>query len=136
MPSAAFASVTETGEETISKNHKSTSASGNSVLSRLSESEYTRFLPYLESVPLTFGETVYKAKSQIEYVYFPESRVVSFVGITGKERPEEVGLVGNEGPMIFDLAKLKANACLAYRLMRHPPMVMVHSCRQRTSDLY
>ena len=67
------------------------------MLARLSAAEYARVFPHLERVPLTFGETIYKAKSEIDYVYFPESGVVSLVGITGNERPVEVGLVGSEG---------------------------------------
>ena len=63
----------------------------------MSAAEYGRISSYLEQVPLNFGETIYKAKSKIKYVYFPESGIVSFVGITGNDRPVEVGLVGSEG---------------------------------------
>ena len=59
--------------------------------------EYKRLSAQLETIPLTFGETIYKSKSKIDYVYFPEGGVLSIVGLTGNERPIEVGLVGAEG---------------------------------------
>jgi CRP-like cAMP-binding protein len=67
------------------------------VLARLSASEYVRMFPQLEKVPLTFGQTIYEAKSKIDYVYFPEAGVLSIVGITGADKPIEVGIVGSEG---------------------------------------
>ena len=56
-----------------------------------------RILPQLEQVPLTFGQTIYNAKAEIDYVYFPEAGVLSMVGITGADKPIEVGIVGCEG---------------------------------------
>src|SRR5687768_1974493 len=52
--------------------------------------------PYFENVPLRFGETIYKSKDEIDYVYFPESGVLSVVG-NGGEKPIEIGLIGSEG---------------------------------------
>jgi len=67
------------------------------VLSRLSTAEYKRVEPDLERIPLTFGETIYKAKGEIDHIYFPDKGVISIVGITANERPIEVGLIGSEG---------------------------------------
>lgn len=51
----------------------------------------------LEPVSLTLGVTIYKVKSPIDYVYFPDSGVLSLLGVTGVESPVEVGLLGAEG---------------------------------------
>jgi len=67
------------------------------VLSRLSKAEYKRIEPHLERVPLVFGETIYKSKAKIDYIYFPDQGVISIVGITANEKPIEVGLIGSEG---------------------------------------
>ena len=67
------------------------------MLSRLSPRDYARISPQLEQVPLRFGQTIYKAKAEIDYVYFPEAGVLSIVGITGGHKPIEVGIVGSEG---------------------------------------
>ena len=67
------------------------------MLSRLSPAEQKRFAPYLERVPLKFGETIYKSKAKIDHIYFIEKGVISIVGITANEKPIEVGLIGSEG---------------------------------------
>jgi len=67
------------------------------VLSRLSTAEYKRVEPHLERVPLNFGETIYRSKAKIDYIYFPDDGVISVVGITANEKPIEVGLIGAEG---------------------------------------
>jgi len=59
--------------------------------------EHKRLEPLLEPVPLTFGETIYKLQSPIDYVYFPDSGVLSLLGVNGIEDPVEVGLLGPEG---------------------------------------
>jgi len=66
------------------------------VLSRLLTTEYRRLEPSFESVPLTFGETIYKSKDEIDYVYFPESGVLSVVTNVAT-KPIEIGLIGSEG---------------------------------------
>ena len=96
MPSAALASVTEQGEQ-ISKQSTSEHNSRNGLLACLPATEYKRLSTHLEPYPLRFGETIYKAKSKIDYIYFPEAGVLSIVELTGNERPIEVGLVGSEG---------------------------------------
>lgn len=79
------------------------------MLGRLAAAEYKLLEPQLQRVPLTFGETIYKSKASIDYVYFPESGVLSIVGLTGNDKPIEVGLVGQEGfaglPLFLGVAR-------------------------------
>jgi CRP-like cAMP-binding protein len=67
------------------------------VLAGLSDEEYARIEPDLEPVSLTFGEIIYQFRGPIDHVYFPESGVLSMVGIAGNENLIEVGLLGREG---------------------------------------
>ncbi len=97
MPSAALASATGSEEERIPKQATSSGNSSNSVLSRLSTAEYRRLEPHLESVPMTLGETIYKSKGEIDYIYFPETGVISMVAVGDGDKPIEVGLIGSEG---------------------------------------
>jgi CRP-like cAMP-binding protein len=48
-------------------------------------------------VTLPLGETIAKSKAALDYVYFPQSGVLSLVGLTANEPPIEVGMVGSEG---------------------------------------
>ena len=79
------------------------------MLNRLATGDYKLLEPHLQRVPLTFGETIYKSKAAIDYVYFPESGVLSIVGLTGNDKPIEVGLVGTEGfaglPLFLGVAR-------------------------------
>ena len=67
------------------------------MLARLSDEEYARVEPDLETVSLTFAEIIYEFRGPIDHVYFPESGVLSMVGIAGDENLIEVGLLGQEG---------------------------------------
>jgi CRP-like cAMP-binding protein len=67
------------------------------VLAGLSTEEYARIEPDLEPFTLTFGEIIYEFKAPIDHIYFPESGVLSMVGIAGDENLIEVGLLGREG---------------------------------------
>ena len=67
------------------------------MLAALSDEEYALVEPDLDSVSLTFGEIIYQFKGPIEHIYFPESGVLSMIGIAGDENLIEVGLVGREG---------------------------------------
>lgn len=67
------------------------------MLAGLAAEEYARMEPDLEPFPLTFGEITYPFKAPIEHIYFPESGVLSIIGIAGDANLIEVGLSGREG---------------------------------------
>jgi CRP-like cAMP-binding protein len=69
----------------------------NGLLSGLPSSQAARLDKYFEHVRLSFGDTIYKSKALIDYVYFPDSGVLSMIGITAGDNPIEVGLIGSEG---------------------------------------
>ncbi len=77
----------------------------NKILAALPDNEYARLLPHLTEVSLPLGEILYNTQDRIEYVYFPNSGVVSFVAHMQEGASIEVGLAGCEGmvgmPILF-----------------------------------
>jgi len=67
------------------------------VLARLTSAEYSRLEPSLEPIPLIFNSVVYEADAPIDYVYFPESGVLSMLAVIDADQRIEVGLTGREG---------------------------------------
>ena len=51
----------------------------NHLLSALLSQQYQHLMPHLQRVDLTLGDVIYLAGGNIEYVYFPESAVVSLL---------------------------------------------------------
>jgi CRP-like cAMP-binding protein len=69
----------------------------NRLLAALPDGEYRRLLPDLEQIPLTYGEKLYERGDPIEYVYFPNSGIISLLAAAEKDAALEVGIVGREG---------------------------------------
>jgi CRP-like cAMP-binding protein len=89
--------VTGTKEGNIPTQPKSKEQLRNRVLARLSAQEFALIEPDLEPVSLAFGQIVYEFQSPIEHVYFPESGVLSMIGVAGDDSLIEVGLLGRDG---------------------------------------
>ncbi len=69
----------------------------NRLLSALPDSEYERLLPHLEKVSLTLKQIIYMPNEPIEYVYFPNSGIISLVNLTEEGGTVEAATVGKEG---------------------------------------
>ena len=69
----------------------------NKMLVALPEKEHRRLADKLEPIDLKFGDTLYQPNENIEYIYFPDSGIISFLSKIEKRSTLEVGLVGNEG---------------------------------------
>ena len=69
----------------------------NKLLYALPTQEYERLLPYMETVSLNFQQIIYAPNQSIDYVYFPNSGIISLVNITEDGRTIEAAMVGNEG---------------------------------------
>jgi CRP-like cAMP-binding protein len=69
----------------------------NKLISALPVEEYKRLLPNLEFVSLTFKQIIYAPDEAIDYVYFPNSGIISLVNVTQEGRTVEAAMVGNEG---------------------------------------
>ena len=75
----------------------SPTATKNHLLTALLSKDYMHLLPLLERVTLALGEVLYEAESPIQYVYFPETAVISMLSTMESGDTVEVGLVGREG---------------------------------------
>jgi CRP-like cAMP-binding protein len=69
----------------------------NQLLNSLTDEDYARLAPYLETVSLTSGEQLNKAGENINYVYFPEDLSVSLFQGFADGSTAEIIMVGNEG---------------------------------------
>ncbi len=69
----------------------------NRLLAALTRKEYNRLIPLGERVPMDFKQILYVPGEPIEYVYFPNSGVVSLMIIMSDSVTAEVAMVGNEG---------------------------------------
>jgi CRP-like cAMP-binding protein len=69
----------------------------NRILAAINEADYQTLFSQLEPVSLVQGEVIYEAESPINYVYFPETSVLSMLSTMEDGRTIEVGPVGHEG---------------------------------------
>ncbi len=70
---------------------------GNKLLAAMSREEYERLLPQMQAIPLALKQRIYEVNEPIEHLYFPNSGVISFLGVLGNGSTVEVATVGNEG---------------------------------------
>jgi CRP-like cAMP-binding protein len=78
---------------------KRTAADGstNRLLALLSAKDYGRLRPHLRRIPLTYRQSLYRARKPLAFVYFIESGVGSLVNTMANGEAAEVGTIGNEG---------------------------------------
>ena len=74
-----------------------TTKPANRLLAALPAKEYTRLLPKLEEISLTYAETIYEYGNIIRHVYFPNGGIVSLLSAVAERSLLEVGIVGSEG---------------------------------------
>ena len=86
----------------------------NRILAALPHEEYTRLEPNLKSVNLDRGEIVYLRGDDIEYVFFPNSGLLSLRSTTETGATIEVASVGNEG--IVGLPVILKNRMIPYEV--------------------
>jgi CRP-like cAMP-binding protein len=69
----------------------------NKLLAAQTEDVYEDLLPYLESVSLAGGDYIYQPGDRVEYIYLPETAVISEFSILEDGRTVEIAMTGNEG---------------------------------------
>jgi CRP-like cAMP-binding protein len=69
----------------------------NHLLAALPEAEWQRWYPHLEAVEMPLGQVLYESGSDIEYVYFPTTAIVSLLYVMQNGGSAEIAVVGNEG---------------------------------------
>ena len=76
---------------------KPSEASANRLLGLLPAKDYRRLHRHLERIPLTYRQSLYRARQRLGFVYFIESGVGSLVNTMANGAAAEVGTIGNEG---------------------------------------
>lgn len=69
----------------------------NRILTEMPGADFARLLPYLEPVELTFEENLYFLGDPPDFVYFPESAVVSHLYVLSDGGTIEADMIGREG---------------------------------------
>ena len=69
----------------------------NRLLTALPGTELARLLSYLEPVSLTAGCNVYNLGEAVEFVYFPETAIISNIYSLSDGDTTEAAIIGNEG---------------------------------------
>jgi CRP-like cAMP-binding protein len=69
----------------------------NRILTALPHEEFARLIPHLETVSLDKGKNVYLTGDDIQYAYFIDSGLLSFVSMTDTGSTIELAIVGDEG---------------------------------------
>ena len=75
----------------------SSSPRQNHLLAALPEAVYQRLLPNLELVPMRLGEILYTSGSDLPFVYFPTTCIVSLVYVMENGASAEIAVTGYEG---------------------------------------
>jgi CRP-like cAMP-binding protein len=69
----------------------------NKLLVALPSEEFDRILQYLEPVSFIANQQVYEVGQSIEYIYFPETAVVSHIYLLEDGNKTGAAIIGNEG---------------------------------------
>src|SRR6266850_2842873 len=69
----------------------------NLLLAALPEAVYDRLLPGLELVSMPLGEVMYTSGSELPYLYFPTTCIVSLVYVMANGASAEIAVTGCEG---------------------------------------
>ena len=69
----------------------------NNLLAALPEPIRERLFPQLELVEMPLGEVLYESGSQLHYVYFPTTSIVSLLYVMEDGASAEIAVVGKEG---------------------------------------
>jgi CRP-like cAMP-binding protein len=69
----------------------------NQLLAAQTKEVYEELLPDLESVSLAGGEYLYQPGDRVDFIYFPETSIISEFSILEDGRTVEIAMTGNEG---------------------------------------
>ncbi|MEP6933244.1 MAG: Crp/Fnr family transcriptional regulator, partial [Nitrospirota bacterium] len=69
----------------------------NRLLAAMPATEFATFAKHLTLVDLELGQSLHRAGSVIDFVYFPEIGFISALAVLSDGHPLEIGLIGAEG---------------------------------------
>jgi CRP-like cAMP-binding protein len=98
----------------------------NHLLAALSQTEHQEVGSHLRRVSLSVGDVLHQANAEIQYVYFPETCVISILSTMEDGSSVEVGVIGNEG-------MLGLRVLLGVKKTPHSAVVQVKGSAMRMS---
>jgi CRP-like cAMP-binding protein len=113
----------------------------NILLRQLTGEERARLGAHFEELPILFKQTLFEQNGLVDYVYFPESGVISLVTELENGESIETGIVGKEGfvglPAVLGAARASGRAfCqIPGRALRLPTAVIAAE-RERSSSWF
>ena len=102
----------------------------NRILSALSGGDFAHLLQFLEPVSLVSGEYVCEAGACIDFVYFPETAVISHLHYLADGSSAATSIVGNDGVVglntLFEAAKTRcwAEVTIGGNALRMKPEIL------------
>lgn len=87
----------------------------NRILAAMPHAELRRLQPHLKSLQLGKGEIVYLTGDDIQYVYFPNSGLLSLLSTTSDGATTEVAMIGSEG--VVGLPVILGNHVIPYEVV-------------------
>lgn len=69
----------------------------NRILNALPDEDFERLLPDFEPADMPHGKILYRPDEWIDYVYFPDTAIISIVTTTAQGQSVEAGIIGCEG---------------------------------------
>jgi hypothetical protein len=73
----------------------------NYLLAAMATADFERLRPHLETVELELGRSIYEPGSEMPYVYFPTTAIISILHLTQDGGSAETAVVGCEGAVGF-----------------------------------
>jgi CRP-like cAMP-binding protein len=96
----------------------------NLLLAALRPADFLLFAPDLKTVPIAQGDVLQEAGEAIEYVYFPQSGIISLLTVMQNGSTVETAIVGREGAM-------GAMSGLGSRIAPHRAVVKIEGTASR-----
>ena len=87
----------------------------NRILAALPDEEYGRIAPHLSPVAFEKDQVIYRSEDPIEFVYLPESGLISLLSTTETHATIEVAMLGKEG--VVGLPVVLKNRIIPYEVM-------------------
>jgi len=75
----------------------------NKILAALPDEEFESLRPKLREIALDIGEIIYRPEQEIEYAYFVNNGIVSWLAALEDGSTVEAGIIGSEGVAGFSL---------------------------------
>lgn len=77
--------------------HLTNNNSNNRLLAAQTEEVFAEIYPFIETVNLASGDYLYQPGDQVDFIYFPETSIVSEFQILEDGRTVEIAMIGNDG---------------------------------------